>query len=74
MALRSFFSKDAQGSFFGRFKAFKKIFATEPYCSAVKNAAKLKLCGNERTYGKLVGRGLFFATALMYELRTKIRR
>ena len=50
------------------------IRAAEPYCTAVKNAAKLKLCGNERTYGKLVGRGLFFATALMYELRTRIRR
>ena len=74
MALRSFFCKGAQGSFLGRYKAFKGIFAAEPYCTAVKNAAKLKLCGNERTYGKLVGRGLFFATALMYELRTRIRR
>ena len=73
MALRSFFSKDAQGLFFKRYKAFKDVFATEPYCSAVKNAARLKLCGNERTYGKLVGCGQFFAVALMYELRAKIR-
>lgn len=74
MALRSFFCKGAQGSFFGRYKAFKGVFATEPYGTAVKNADRLKLCGNERTYGKLVGRGLFLATALMYELRARIRR
>ena len=74
MALRSFFCKGAEGSFLGRYKAFKEVLAAEPYCTAVKNTARLKLCGNERTYGKLVGRGLFLATALMYELRTRIRR
>lgn len=74
MALRSFFCKGAEGSFLGRYKAFKEVLAAEPYCTAVKNTARLKLCGNETTYGKLVGRGLFLATALMYELRTRIRR
>jgi glycosyltransferase involved in cell wall biosynthesis len=74
MALRSFFCRGAQGTFFSRYKAFKGIFATEPYCSAVKNAARLKLSGNEKCYGKLTGHGLFLLTALLYELRTRIRR
>ncbi|MBR4559004.1 MAG: glycosyltransferase [Fibrobacter sp.] len=74
MALRSFFCRGAQGTFFSRYKAFKGIFATEPYCSAVKNAARLKLCGNEKSYGKLTGHGLFMLTALLYELRARIRR
>ena len=73
MALRSFFCKAAQGSFFRRYRAFKDVLSTEPYRSAAKSAARLKLCGNEKIYGRLVGRGLFFATALMYEARSRIR-
>lgn len=72
MALRSFFSKTASGSFYSRYKAFKQILLAEPYCTAVKNVGKLKLCDNEKIYGRLVGLGLFFATALMYEIRARI--
>ncbi|MCQ2104267.1 MAG: glycosyltransferase [Fibrobacter sp.] len=74
MALRSFFCRGSKGSFLSRYKAFKDVLAAEPYCAAVASAGKLKLCGNERSYGKLVGRGLYFAVALMYELRSKIKR
>lgn len=74
MALRSFFCKGAHGSFYRRYKAFKEILLTEPYCTAVKNVKTLKLCGNEKSYGKLMGLGLFFVTALMYEMRARIRR
>lgn len=74
MALRSFFCKGAEGSFYKRYKSFKSILLKEPYLTAVKRAGTLKLCGNEKSYGKLMNHGLFFATALMYELRTKIRR
>ena len=74
MALRSFFCKGAQESFYQRYKAFKSLFRMEPYCKAIKNTAKLKLCGNEKTYGKLTGRGLFLLTALLYELRARIHR
>lgn len=74
MALRSFFCRGAQGSFFSRYKAFRNIFKAEPYSTAVKSTAKLKLCGNERSYGKLTGHGLFLLTALLYELRARIRR
>lgn len=74
MALRSFFCRGAQGAFFSRYKTFKSIFMAEPYRSAVKSAAKLKLCGNEKSYAKLTGRGLFLLTALLYELRARIRR
>ncbi len=74
MALRSFFCTESQGSFLIRYKAFKNVFAAEPYCAAVAKANKLKLCGNEKSYGKLVGRGLHFVVALMYELRSKVKR
>lgn len=73
MALRSFFCKDAQGSFLGRYKAFKSVLQREPYSVAVKNASQLRLCGTEKSYGKLMGNGLFLVTALMYELRARIR-
>lgn len=74
MALRSFFCKGAEGSFFNRYKTFKEILLSVPYITAVKKAASLKLCGNEKSYGKLMSRGLFLVTALMYELRAKLRR
>lgn len=74
MALRSFFCKGAQGTFFRRYRAFKAILLTEPYNAAVKKAKALKLCDNEKSYGKLVNHGLFFLTALMYELRARIQR
>lgn len=73
IAFRSFFCSGAKGSFLSRYKAFKKILLTEPYGLAVKMARSLKLCGNEKSYGKLMGRGMFFATALMYEIRSKIK-
>lgn len=73
MALRSFFCKEAQGSFLRRYRAFKAVLSTEPYCTAAKNAARLKLCGNEKIYGRLIGRGFFFATALMYEIRSRVK-
>lgn len=74
MALRSFFCKGTQGSFYRRYRAFKAILLTEPYNAAVEKAKTLKLCGNEKSFGKLVSHGLFFLTALMYELRTRIQR
>lgn len=74
MALRSFFCKGAQGTFCRRYRAFKDVLLTEPYSTAVKKAKTLKLCDNEKSYGKLVSHGLFFLTALMYELRTRIQR
>lgn len=74
MALRSFFCKGAEGSFYRRYKAFKDVLLTEPYCIAIKEVKALKLCGNEKNYGKLMGLGLFFITALMYELRARFRR
>lgn len=74
MALRSFFCTESQGSFLIRYKAFKNVLAAEPYCDAVAKVDKLKLCGNEKSYGKLIGRGLHFVVALMYELRSKVKR
>ncbi|MCF0225624.1 MAG: hypothetical protein HUK20_15260 [Fibrobacter sp.] len=74
MALRSFFARGAQGSFLKRFRAFKEILLTEPYRTAVKRAASLKLVGNEKNYGRLMGHGLFFMTALMYECRARLLR
>lgn len=73
MALRSFFCKGARGSFFHRYKTFKKVFLKEPYFSSVKNARNLKLCGNEKNYGRLIGRGMYLLTALMYECRARLR-
>lgn len=74
MALRSFFCKGAQGTFYRRYKAFKDLLLMEPYKTAVEKANTLKLCGNEKSYGKLMGLGLFFLIALMYEMRTRIQR
>ena len=74
MALRSFFCRGAQGTFFRRYKAFKAVLLAEPYRTAVKQAKSLKLFGNEKSYGKLVGHGLVFLTALMYDLRARIQR
>lgn len=73
MALRSFFCKGAEGSFLNRYKAFKNVLLAEPYCSAIKRTGKMKLCGNEKSYGKLMGCRLFLLTALMYELRSRLR-
>ena len=74
MALRSFFCRGAQGTFYRRYKAFKDLLLTEPYKTAVKKANVLKLCGNEKSYGKLMHFRLILLIAIMYEMRTRIRR
>lgn len=74
MALRSFFCRGAQGTFYRRYKAFKDLLLTEPYKTAVKKANVLKLCGNEKSYGKLMHFRLILLIAVMYEMRTRIRR
>lgn len=74
MALRSFFCKGSTGGFFKRYREYAAILKRTPYADAVAAAPTLKLCGNEKSYGKLVHAGLVLAVALMYEMRARIRR
>ena len=73
MALRSFFCKGCSGGFFKRYREYAGVLRRTPYSDAVSEVPNLKLCGNEKSYGKLVHAGLVFFVALMYELRSRIR-
>ncbi|MCF0216747.1 MAG: glycosyltransferase family 2 protein [Fibrobacteraceae bacterium] len=73
MALRSFFSKGAVGSFFKRYGTYRKLLATSPYADAIRESSDLKLCGNERSFAKMLRIHGSFFVAFMYELRTKIK-
>lgn len=73
MALRSFFCKGCEGSFARRYKSYRNLLSQDPYCSAVKSVPSLKLIGNEKLYGKMLHLHLSFLTALMYDIRSKLK-
>lgn len=73
LALRSFFCKESEGGFWSRYREYARVLKKMPYAESVKAAHRLKLVGNEKSYGKLVHVGLVLVVALMYEVRARLR-
>ena len=73
LALRSFFCKESEGSFWSRYRKYASVLKRMPYAESVKAAPRLELIGNEKNYGKLVHAGLVLVVALMYEIRARLR-
>lgn len=74
MALRGFFFKGSEKSFWTRYRAYGKLLKSSPYVDSIAAVPKLRLVGNEKKFCWLLKFRLNFLIALMYEVRARILR